>query len=108
MTTKCDSWAVFRAANGISFSTPSETLAYGAKTLGWEINEGPANYSGPFQNARCFEKAGGAGTFLWVDQETGASLVYLTNHGKPKPFTAAAWDRLVQELDPQGLSRLFA
>lgn len=84
-----------------------DTLAVGSKTLGWEVNSSPYNYFGKFNGPEFFEKAGVAGTFIWFDQKTKYIFVYLTNHGKPKPFEEAGWNQLVENVGPRELSNLI-
>lgn len=84
-----------------------ESLACGSKTFGWEINSASTSYAGKFHKSSCFEKAGGAGTFIWFDSQTKQVFVYLTNHGKPKPFNEQSWIGLIDEVAPHKLSDLI-
>jgi serine-type D-Ala-D-Ala carboxypeptidase len=51
-----------------------------------------------------FGKAGGAGTFFWVDPQRDMFAVILTNHGLPVPFDANGWARM---LDAIGVYQFF-
>ncbi len=84
-----------------------DVLSSGSKTLGWEVNTKKYNYSGNFHNPTCFEKAGGAGTFIWFDQKSEYIFIYLTNHGKPKPFDESSWNKLVADVGPNSLSDII-
>jgi serine-type D-Ala-D-Ala carboxypeptidase len=84
-----------------------ESLAVGNKNAGWEINEAPYTYAGNFHSANTFEKAGGAGTFIWYDTVSKYIFVYLTNYGKPKPFNKANWERLLKDIGPHDVSNLI-
>jgi CubicO group peptidase (beta-lactamase class C family) len=100
------------ATNKASFETNLPTffdsLAVGPKNLGWEVNPKGVSYAGRFQrNGNCIEKAGGAGTFIWLDTETGYMMVYLTNYGKPKPFDEASWNRLIADIEPHTLTDIL-
>lgn len=84
-----------------------DTLACGPKTLGWEVPAAPYSYAGKFHSDTCFEKAGGAGTFIWFDPKSQFIFVYLTNYGKPLPFDSKSWNQLVQDLEPHTLSNII-
>ena len=80
---------------------------YGSKNLGWEVNDNDFSYAGLFSSESIIEKAGGAGTFMWLDLKSGNSFVYLTNYGKPDPFDDKNWNELVHHLSPKKLSNIF-
>lgn len=84
-----------------------DALAIGPKTIGWEINIPNFTYAGKFHTEVTFEKAGGAGTFIWFDNKSKYIFVFLTNYGKPKPFTEASWNKLVSDLSPNEISDLI-
>lgn len=84
-----------------------DSLRAGPKTLGWEVAPAEFSYAGKFHTPSTFEKSGGAGTFVWFDPEADFIFVYLTNHGKPKPFDEKKWNRLIEELAPHDLSSLI-
>jgi CubicO group peptidase (beta-lactamase class C family) len=83
-----------------------DALLVGDKSMGWEVNPKDFSYAGRFHSETTFEKAGGAGTFIWLDKTTGFKFVYFTNHGKPSPFDDKTWNRLLYDVDPKGLSDL--
>lgn len=83
------------------------SLRYGHKNAGWEINSFPASYAGVHSSPDVIEKSGGAGTFIWLDLESGKFLVYLTNHGKPEPFKRKSWNKLVESVAPDELSEIL-
>lgn len=83
-----------------------ESLGFGPKALGWEIGHGAFSYRGTLQPNQ-FEKAGGGGAFIWLDLANSKFFIYLTNHGRPEPFTEVAWNRLVDDLSPAALSQLI-
>lgn len=84
-----------------------DSLAYGSKNLGWEININSLSYAGKFHGHKCFEKAGGAGTFVWFDRKSQYIFIFLTNFGKPKPFTELSWNILLDKVSPHKLSNLI-
>ena len=84
-----------------------DALSKGPKRLGWEMNPSGYSYAGKFRSDATFEKSGGAGTFIWFDQETQFICVYLTNHGKPKPFKPKKWNQLIEEVGPHQLGDLL-
>lgn len=63
------------ASSNVALNTFFDTLASGPKNLGWEINQKGLSYAGKFANPFCLEKAGGAGTFIWMDQESSFIFV---------------------------------
>lgn len=89
------------------YSSFFDSLACGSKTIGWEVNSQLSSYAGKFHSATCFEKAGGAGTFIWFDSNTKDIFIYLTNYGKPKPFNEASWSTLVNNLEPHKISDII-
>jgi serine-type D-Ala-D-Ala carboxypeptidase len=84
-----------------------ESLRYGTKNFGWEINEFGASYAGPLRTPLTIEKSGGAGTFIWLDLRSGDFCVYLTNYGKPEPFKRNSWNQLVENVSPDLLSAML-
>lgn len=84
-----------------------DSLAFGPKAAGWEVNPARFSYAGKFHTNMTFEKAGGAGTFIWFDADSKNILVYLTNHGKPKPFDEQTWNQLLMDLGPSEISNLI-
>ena len=51
-----------------------------------------------------FGKAGGAGTFFWVDPQRDLFAIILTNHGLPVPFDSSGWATM---LDAIGVYQFF-
>ena len=45
-----------------------------------------------------FGKAGGTGTFVWIDPPREIVAVLLTNRGLPVPFDEPGWNRLLQDV----------
>lgn len=84
-----------------------DALSKGPKTFGWEVNPPEYSYAGQFKTDGTFEKSGGAGTFIWFDEPSQTICVYLTNYGKPKPFKPKSWNRLLEDVEPHGLSNLL-
>jgi len=94
-------------SSGMPLDSFFATLAVGPKTAGWEVNIPDFTYAGKFHSNRTYEKAGGAGTFIWFDRDSKFIFVYLTNHGKPKPFDDVTWNQLVADIEPHELSNLI-
>jgi len=90
-----------------SYESFFDVLAFGGKSAGWEVNTSPFSYAGPFHGKNTFEKAGGAGTFIWFDADSRYIFVYLTNHGKPKPFDDQTWNELLKQVGPAEISKLI-
>lgn len=84
-----------------------DVLAFGGKSAGWEINSPAFSYAGKFHGKNTYEKAGGAGTFIWFDPDSQYIFVYLTNHGKPKPFDDQTWNQLLKQVGPEEVSNLI-
>ncbi len=77
---------VSNAAN--LFATP--------KGYGWELATPRFSHGGTRLAHGAYGKAGGTGTFLWIDPSRQILAVLLTNHGLPVPFDEAGWDRLLE------------
>lgn len=90
-----------------SYSSFFDALAIGPKSAGWEKNPGNFSYAGKFHSNSTFEKAGGAGTFIWFDKKSKYIFVYLTNYGKPKPFDGQSWNQLINSIEPYEVSNLI-
>lgn len=45
-----------------------------------------------------FGKAGGTGTFVWIDPPREIVAVLLTNRGLPVPFDEPGWNRLLEDV----------
>lgn len=94
-------------SHGFPILSYFDALAVGPKSLGWETNPAQFTYSGKFKSSSTFEKAGGAGTFIWFDAESEYIFVYLTNYGKPKPFDDKSWNHLLSDIGPADVSNLI-
>jgi serine-type D-Ala-D-Ala carboxypeptidase len=79
--------------------SPIDALLYSPKGYGWECYT-PRFSSGGMRlsSGASYGKAGGAGTFLWIDARRGLVAVLLTNHGLPVPFDDRNWDRLLYDV----------
>jgi len=75
-----------------------ESLGLGKKLFGWEQHDISQSYSGIRHTFSTVEKAGGAGAFICLRPEYKDFFIYLTNHGRPDPFSMEAWNALVNNL----------
>lgn len=76
-------------SNGANlFATP--------KGYGWELATPRFSNGGTRLTPGSYGKAGGTGTFMWIDPTRQLFAVFLTNHGLPVPFDEAGWDRLLE------------
>ncbi len=82
-----------------------ESLGLGRKVYGWEAHHMNQSYLGLAHTSLSVEKAGGAGAFICVRPEYQDFFIYLTNHGRPEPFSMEAWNNLVAKLKVRELSR---
>ncbi|WP_437769581.1 serine hydrolase domain-containing protein [Sorangium sp. KYC3313] len=85
-------------------TSPINNLLLAPKGLGWELRTRRFSNSGMRLSPRAFGKAGGAGTFMWVDPDLEIIGVLLTNHGLPQPFDELGWNRM---LDDVGCTEFF-
>ncbi|WP_438027881.1 serine hydrolase domain-containing protein [Sorangium sp. So ce233] len=85
-------------------TSPIENLLLTPKGLGWELWTRRFSSGGMRLSPRSYGKAGGAGTFMWVDPDHEIIGVLLTNHGLPQPFDALHWSRM---LDAIGCAEFF-
>ncbi|KYF74936.1 serine hydrolase [Sorangium cellulosum] len=85
-------------------TSPIENLLLTPKGLGWELWTRRFSNGGMRLSPRSYGKAGGAGTFMWVDPDHEIIGVLLTNHGLPQPFDALHWSRM---LDAVGCAEFF-
>ncbi|WP_437816473.1 serine hydrolase domain-containing protein [Sorangium sp. So ce1078] len=85
-------------------TSPINNLLLTPKGLGWELWTRRFSNGGMRLSPRSYGKAGGAGTFMWVDPEREIIGVLLTNHGLPQPFDELGWDRM---LDNIGCAEFF-
>jgi len=75
-----------------------ESLGLGRNIRGWEKHHLNQSYLGNRTTEQTIEKAGGAGAFISIRPDRGDYFIYLTNHGRPDPFTIEAWNQLVADL----------
>lgn len=75
-----------------------ESLGLGKKLFGWEQHDVNQSYIGMRKTPSTLEKAGGAGAFICLRPEYEDFFIYLTNHGRPDPFSMEAWNSLVSSL----------
>ncbi|WP_437732582.1 serine hydrolase domain-containing protein [Sorangium sp. So ce1335] len=85
-------------------TSPLNNLLLAPKGLGWEIWTPRFSHGGTRLSPGSFGKAGGAGTFLWIDPARALFGVLLTNHGLPEPFDEIGWNRM---LDSIGVVEFF-
>ncbi|XXT22022.1 serine hydrolase domain-containing protein [Sorangium sp. So ce429] len=85
-------------------TSPINNLLFTPKGLGWELWTRRFSSGGMRLSPRAYGKAGGAGTFMWVDPDLEIIGVLLTNHGLPQPFDELGWDRM---LDNIGCAEFF-
>jgi CubicO group peptidase (beta-lactamase class C family) len=85
-------------------TSPINNLLLAPKGLGWEMRTRRFSNGGMRLSPRAFGKAGGAGTFMWVDPDLEIIGVLLTNHGLPQPFDELGWNRM---LDNVGCTEFF-
>jgi CubicO group peptidase (beta-lactamase class C family) len=70
---------------------PISNLLFTHKGYGWELWTHRFSSGGMRLTPGSFGKAGGAGTFFWVDRRRDLFGVFLTNHGLPVPFDGPGW-----------------
>ena len=85
-------------------TSPICNLLFTPKGLGWELSTRCFSNGGMRLSPRAYGKAGGAGTFMWVDPDLEIIGVLLTNHGLPQPFDERGWARM---LDSVGCAEFF-
>ncbi|MGZ3742934.1 MAG: serine hydrolase domain-containing protein [Pseudobdellovibrionaceae bacterium] len=76
-----------------------ESLGRGRKVLGWEQHSKYQSYIGNGHTQLTLEKAGGGGAFISIRPEKKDFFIYLTNHGRPNPFTMDKWNDLIISLN---------
>jgi CubicO group peptidase (beta-lactamase class C family) len=74
------------------------------KGYGWELATPRFSNGGTRLSPGSYGKAGGTGTFMWIDPVRQVFAVLLTNHGLPVPFDEPGWNRL---LDDVGCGEFF-
>ncbi len=83
-------------------------LLFTPKGYGWELATPRFSHGGTKLSEHAYGKAGGAGTFMWVDPATDVVAVYLTNHGLPVPFDEAGWNGMLDRIAPDQFFNLVA
>ncbi|WP_437956725.1 serine hydrolase domain-containing protein [Sorangium sp. So ce119] len=76
-------------------TSPLNNLLLAPKGLGWELWTPRFSNGGTRLSPGSFGKAGGAGTFMWIDPARELFGVLLTNHGLPEPFDEIGWNRMI-------------
>ncbi|KYG06619.1 serine hydrolase [Sorangium cellulosum] len=79
-------------------TSPINNLLFTPKGLGWELWTRRFSNGGMRLSPRAYGKAGGAGTFVWVDPDLKIIGVLLTNHGLPQPFDDIGWSRMLDDI----------
>jgi CubicO group peptidase (beta-lactamase class C family) len=92
---------VSAAATDVS---PIANLISTPKGYGWELATRRFSNGGTRLSPGSYGKAGGAGTFMWIDPDRDLFGILLTNHGLPKPFDEIGWNRM---LDAVGCAEFF-
>jgi serine-type D-Ala-D-Ala carboxypeptidase len=85
-------------------TSPINNLLLTPKGYGWELTTRRFSNGGMRLSPGSYGKAGGAGTFMWIDPERELFGVLLTNHGLPVPFDEPGWNRMLDEV---GSSEFF-
>ena len=83
---------------------PISNLLFTHKGYGWELWTHRFSSGGMRLTSGSFGKAGGAGTFFWVDPQRDLFAIILTNHGLPVPFDSNGWATM---LDAIGVYQFF-
>jgi len=73
-------------------------LLFTHKGYGWELWTHRFSSGGMRLTPGSFGKAGGAGTFFWVDRRRDLFGVFLTNHGLPVPFDGPGWAAMLDNI----------
>ncbi len=77
---------------------PISNLLFTHKGYGWELWTHRFSSGGMRLTPGSFGKAGGAGTFFWVDRRRDLIGVFLTNHGLPVPFDGPGWAAMLDNI----------
>ncbi|WP_437673763.1 serine hydrolase domain-containing protein [Sorangium sp. So ce131] len=85
-------------------TSPLNNLLLAPKGLGWEMWTPRFSHGGMRLSPGSFGKAGGTGTFVWIDPARELFGVLLTNHGLPDPLDEPGWNRM---LDSIGVVEFF-
>ena len=83
---------------------PASNLILTPKGYGWELWTHRFSSGGMRLSEGSYGKAGGAGTFMWIDPVRDLFGIILTNHGLPVPFDGPGWDNI---LDAIGVYEFF-
>ena len=83
---------------------PISNLLFTHKGYGWELWTHRFSSGGMRLTPGSYGKAGGAGTFFWVDPQRDLFAIILTNHGLPVPFDSNGWATM---LDAIGVYQFF-
>ncbi|XXX74489.1 serine hydrolase domain-containing protein [Sorangium sp. So ce134] len=84
--------------------SPLSNLLATPKGYGWELATHRFSSGGMRLSSGSYGKAGGAGTFMWIDRRRELFGILLTNHGLPNPFDEIGWSRM---LDAVGTAEFF-
>lgn len=76
---------------------PLMNLLATPKGYGWELATPRHSNGGTRMSRNAFGKAGGTGTFMWVDPPRQIVAVLLTNRGLPVPFDEPGWKKLLDD-----------
>ena len=83
---------------------PISNLLFTHKGYGWELWTHRFSSGGMRLTPGSYGKAGGAGTFFWVDPQRDLFAIILSNHGLPVPFDSNGWATM---LDAIGVYQFF-
>lgn len=104
LATKMVKNQTFQVTAATTDSSPINNLLLTPKGYGWELWTRRFSNGGMRLRSRSYGKAGGAGTFMWIDPDRELFGVLLTNHGLPVPFDDIGWSRM---LDDVGCTEFF-
>jgi len=77
---------------------PATNLILTPKGYGWELWTRRFSSGGTRLSPGSYGKAGGAGTFMWVDPTRELFGILLTNHGLPIPFDIPGWNSMLDRI----------
>lgn len=78
---------------------PVTNLILTPKGYGWELWTNRFSSGGTRLSPGSYGKAGGAGTFMWVDPQRDLFAIILTNHGLPVPFDEPGWNNMLDAIN---------
>ncbi|WP_437597559.1 serine hydrolase domain-containing protein [Sorangium sp. So ce590] len=84
--------------------SPMANLLSTPKGYGWELATRRFSNGGMRLSRGSYGKAGGTGTFMWIDRRRELFGILLTNHGLPNPFDEIGWNGM---LDAVGNAEFF-